>query len=58
MRIGNILIHPIDTSGGNEFVIIDESTGNEISFSEEIAWELFLALGNLLIPNEPDLATN
>jgi len=35
MRIGNILIQPIDASDGEFFVIMDESSGAEIQLSKD-----------------------
>lgn len=54
MRIGNILVQAIDASDGQVLVIINESTGNEISFSRDVGFEIFHALGSILMPDEPD----
>jgi hypothetical protein len=48
VRIDNILIQPIDASDGQEFVIMDESSGAEIVFSRAKLIQAYNAIGVLL----------
>lgn len=49
MRIGHLLVQPVDASNGETFVFIDESAGKEITVSRDEFDKLHYAMGILLM---------
>jgi hypothetical protein len=51
MRIGHILVQPMDASNGESFVFMDESSGVEITVSRDVFDRMHYAMGILLMRN-------
>lgn len=52
MRVGNILVQPVAGTGGQMFVMMDESTGTEITFTADQMPKIHTAMGYLIISDE------
>jgi hypothetical protein len=49
MRIGHLLVQPVDASNGESFVFVDESTRAEITVSRDEFDKIHYAMGILLM---------